>query len=148
MEINQSYTVSVVETANPEDIRFVRERMREYNESLVGPDNRCPLAVFLHKADHVIIGGLLGSTYWGWLHIDILWIEENLRRQGYGRTLLCAAEEEAVKRGCTYAHIETHSFQALSFYENQEYRVCGQLKDLPFGHTKYLLRKTLKSITT
>jgi GNAT superfamily N-acetyltransferase len=29
-----------------------------------------------------------------------LWVEENLRKQGYGKKLLAAAEREAIENGC------------------------------------------------
>ena len=34
------------------------------------------------------------------IHIDILWVDEAIRRQGHGKKLLAAAEEEAKKYGC------------------------------------------------
>jgi ribosomal protein S18 acetylase RimI-like enzyme len=74
----------------------------------------------------------------------VIWIHEALRRQGYGRALLAAAEEEARRRGCRYAHLDTMSFQALGFYEQQGYQVFGKLDDLPAGHYRYFLKKALK----
>ena len=89
------------------------------------------------------MGGLLGGTYWGYLYIEILWVSERKRGHGYGHALLDAAESEALSRGCKNAHLDSHDFQALSFYQGSGYQIVGQLDDLPPGHTRYLLRKVL-----
>ena len=117
--------------------------MAEFNRSQVGDDNHRALAIFLRDRQDTIIAGLTGGTYWGWLHIDILWVDEQIRGQGYGRKLLAAAEQEAARRGCQYTHLDTMSFQARGFYEKQGYVVFGELKDLPQGHRRYYLKKAL-----
>jgi GNAT superfamily N-acetyltransferase len=123
---------------DPADVRLVREGLGEYNRQYAPDDNHGPLTVFLRDADHAVVG-----TYWGWLHVDILWLREDMRYAGYGRAMLQMAEQEAVRRGCRHAHLETHSFQALPFYAKQGYTVFAQLSDLPEGHIKYFLRKEL-----
>ena len=90
-----------------------------------------------------MIGGLLGGTYWGWLHVDILWLDDSLRRQGYGSKLLAKAEDEGRRRGCQNAHLDTMSFQALEFYEKNGYTVWGTLEGIPEGHDRIYLRKAL-----
>jgi|GEM_PF-5034002 ribosomal protein S18 acetylase RimI-like enzyme len=57
--------------------------------------------------------------------------------------LLSAAENEAHKRNCRYVHLNTHSFQAVEFYERNGYQKAGELTNLPPGHSKYLLWKEL-----
>ena len=131
--------------SNPavKDVDFVRAQLTAYNCQFTEPDNHQPLAVFAHGPEQAIVGGLLGGTYWGWLHVDILWIKDEFRRQGVGRALLAAAEQEAIQRGCRYVHLETHTFQAVEFYQKQGYVIFGELPDLPAGYTKYFLKKTL-----
>jgi GNAT superfamily N-acetyltransferase len=71
---------------------------------------------------------LLGGTYWGWLYVSILWIDEKYRKNGIGSKLLKDAETEALRRGCEYAHLDTMSFQALGFYKKKKYRVKTVIK--------------------
>jgi GNAT superfamily N-acetyltransferase len=73
----------------------------------------------------------------------VLWIDESVRRQGYGKQLLHAAEQEALRRDCRAAHLDTMSFQALPFYERQGYSVFGVLDDLPVGEKRIFLCKRL-----
>jgi len=138
-------TITLQETPHPADAEFVQERLREFNRSKVGDeDHHQRLAIFIRDPEQQILGGLLGDTYWGWLYVSILWIDERLRSQGYGERLLAAAEQEAVRRGCKHAHLDTMSFQALPFYEKHGYEVFGVLEDLPEGRKRYFLQKTLE----
>jgi GNAT superfamily N-acetyltransferase len=143
--MDKTYTMTVEETPDPGDARFVFERLLEFNRSRTGVDDgHRRLAILLRNESNEIVGGLLGGTFWGWLHVDTLWIAENLRHQGYGHTLLAAAEQEAIARGCHHALLDTMSFQARPFYEKQGYTVFGELHDIPIGHSRYFMQKQLQ----
>ena len=131
--------------SNPavKDVDFVRAQLTAYNRLYAEHDNHQLLNVFLRRPEGEIVGGLLGGTYWHWLHVDIFWSHADWRGQGHGRALLEAAEQEAVKRGCRYVHLETHTFQALEFYQKQGYVIFGELPNLPAGYSKYFLKKAL-----
>ena len=137
------YTLRIEEQSNPEDVAIVRQGLYEYNLPYAGDDNYTELRIFLRDKNGAVLGGLLGTTYWGYLNIEVLWIKEDHRNQGYGQRLLSAAEEETIKRGCQYAHLDTHNFQALAFYQEHGYKVVGELEDLPPGYSRYLLKKVL-----
>ena len=90
-----------------------------------------------------VVAGLDGGTYWGWLHVEILWVDDALHGQGVGRALMEAAEDEARRRGCHHSHLSTMDFQAPGFYEKLGYTLFGQLDDVPLGHTRYFMQKAL-----
>ena len=90
-----------------------------------------------------IIGGILGGTYWGWMHIDILWVDNNFRKKRIGSHLLEAAEEEAKKRGCHSVHVDTMSWQAPEFYKKNGYKIISELNNIPIGYKKFHLIKEL-----
>lgn len=125
------------------DSTFVRQGLRSYNNQFIKDDGFQPLNLFLRREDGSIAGGLLGDLYWGWLSINILWIDESLRGQGYGEKLVKMAEEEAIRKGCRAAHLDTMSFQARPFYEKLGYTVFGQLDNLPVGHQRIFMWKKL-----
>ena len=129
--------------ADQKDIEFIKNNLKRHNEKFTVPDNHKELAVFLKDEAGKIKGGITGGTYWDWLYIDSLWIEESMRLKGYGKKLLEVAEKEAKKRGCNNAHLDAHDFQAVNFYQKNGYEICGQLDDLPVGYNRYLLKKKL-----
>lgn len=47
----------------------------------------------------MIFGGIQAFLDSESIYIDVLWVEESLRKQGYGTKLLSAAEREALENG-------------------------------------------------
>jgi len=143
--MDPDYTVTIEESPDPADVQFVRAQLTAFNRARAADDQFQPLLILVRDAGGRIVAGLVGGTYWGWLYTEILWVEEDLRGKGYGQSLLAAAEAEAVRRGCRYAHLDTMSFQALRFYEKQGYVVFAELEDIPAGsgHRRYSLKKRL-----
>jgi len=127
----------------PDDIAAVRAGLSAYNRQHVSDDSYQPINLFVRDAQETIVGGLRGGTIWKWLYVEILWISEEIRAQGYGSQLLSEAERIAIERGCIGAQLDTLSFQALPFYERHGYAVFGVLENFPPGHRKYFLQKPL-----
>jgi GNAT superfamily N-acetyltransferase len=123
------------------DQRAVVEGLLRYNESKTGFAPK-GISVFMQNRENRIVGGILGFTLGDWLHIDILWVEESFRNKGNGTELLKMAENEAIKRGCKRADLDTFSFPR-PFYEKNGYTVFGTLDNVPEGYRKYFMKKDL-----
>lgn len=132
---------------------YINARLDQFSESCseVEPfftsaarQTKQPLEILLLDEQQTILGGLIGLTScWNWLLIDLLWVHEVYRNQGYGRQLMKFAEQEASNRGCTVARLGTFSFQARGFYEKLGYQVVAQWDDYPPGQVQYWLKKAL-----
>lgn len=142
------YRLSLEQQPSPEDTQAIQGGLNDYNRLYAPDDNYQPLTLILRAQDNSVVGGLLGETYWSWLHVRSLWVHETARRQGYGGQLLALAEEEAIRRGCRHVHLSTLSFQPLPFYEHRGYTIFGVLEDLPVGHKRYFLKKGLHQADT
>lgn len=123
------------EGANP---AFWEVRGREENQPV-------PIHLFAFDGHGGVIGGLMGSTQFAWLKVDIMAVAESARGGGTGRALLERAEAIGRgERGCRYAYVDTMDYQAPEFYEKAGYRIAGQLDDWDsHGHRKFFLVKTL-----
>ncbi|MEU6096921.1 GNAT family N-acetyltransferase [Streptomyces sp. NPDC047079] len=80
-----------------------------------------------------LIGGLSAWTWGGLLGIEMLWVREESRRDGWGSKLLLAAEEEARRRGCDRACVSSFTFQAPAFYQRHGYVETGRTPGIPGG---------------
>lgn len=140
--MKNKFQISIEVESDKDEIYYVEQKLASYNRQYVSADEYKPLNVFLREGGK-IIGALLGETYWQWLHIRILWIDDNYRRQGFGKTILMKAENEAQSRNCRKVHLDTHDFQAEEFYKKNGYVVFGILDDLPEGHKRIYMKKTL-----
>ena len=122
---------------NKNDIEFVNNALEKFNNMHVGPDNHLLLNIVEYDENQNVIAGILGGTYWVWLHIDILWVDENFRSKKIGSRLLIAAENEAKKRGCHSVHVDTMSWQAPEFYKKHGYELISELDNIPNGYKKF-----------
>ena len=132
-----------IEYADKPAWEVIGQGITDFNTAQAGAENGRSLCFVLKGADDAIVGGVIGATYWNWLHVDLMWIRDDLRGCGYGQRLLMLAEEEARKRGAKQAYLDTFSFQAPEFYKRYGYEIFGVLEDFPAGHKRYFLRKQL-----
>jgi len=129
----------------PQDHEFeaLRAGLTEYNESYTGSVFREKVSSFVKNDEGVIVAGILGEINWNWMHIQGLWVDESIRKGGWGAKLLSSMEEYALAKDTTNIRLETTTFQALGFYIKAGYSVFGELADMPIGHTSYFLQKQL-----
>ena len=102
------------------------------------------IGVYVRDDIGTMLGGLIGVRKGDWLNIDFLWVSDAVRGSGVGSQLIKAAEEEARRKGCKHALVDTASFQARPFYEKQGYRLQMSLQDYPYeGMQRHYLAKAL-----
>ena len=93
-----------------------------------------------------VLGGIVGWTWMGSLHIHRIFVEESIRSQGYGSILLERAEELARSKGYALITVETLSFQnALPFYLKQGFKVAFEDQGYSLGVSIFYLRKNLNT---
>lgn len=136
-----AYQISMDDQPSEADIRALVRNLVAYNDTQAEAENWQRLALFVRDEQGAIVGGLSGYTHWSWLFISHLWVDESLRGQGYGKGLVKRAENEAIRRGCRHAYLDTFDFHAPGFYQKLGYEVFGSLKGFPAGHTRYFLQK-------
>ena len=73
-------------------------QLHEYNVSQTGLEGEF-ITLFLRNNEHLIVGGVHGWIAFNYLHVDTLWLREDVRGHGHGKRLLIATEQEALKRG-------------------------------------------------
>jgi ribosomal protein S18 acetylase RimI-like enzyme len=126
-----------------EDIEYVSQQFRTYNDQQSGVFPSKELHLFAHDQNGQIVGGLAGSIFWGWLHVDTLWAAEPYRNHGLGTALMDQAEAEAIAMGVHQAFLESTDFQAVGFYEKRGYQIFAQLENQPPGHICYYMKKIM-----
>ncbi|MET8826779.1 GNAT family N-acetyltransferase [Streptomyces sp. NPDC004610] len=89
------------------------------------------------------IGGLTGWVWGGLCAVEMLWVREDRRHEGWGSRLMRAAEAEAVRRGCTDLTVSTYTFQAPDFYPALGFRERGRVDGVPGGHQDVYFHKTI-----
>jgi len=125
------------------DFEILKIGLTEYNESFTGSVHKETVSSFVKDNSDCIVGGILGEINWNWMHIQGLWVDESIRKDGWGTKLLTQMEEYALSKSTFNIRLETTTFQALGFYIKFGYSIFGELADMPQGYTSYFLQKKL-----
>jgi len=132
-------------TPDPADMEALGKALNAFNEAKAGPMGYERMFFSVRDVDGSFLGGLLGATYWGWLFVSILFVDEVVRGTGIGGQLLDQAEALALERGATHVYLDTFSFQAEPFYARRGYEVFGRLDAFPTGHGRAWMSKPLRA---
>lgn len=141
--MDTEYQIVYVEKPEQSVWGVIGQGIDRYNTDKAGDPKAQRICFAVQGPDQEIVGGVLAAIYWDWLYIDLMWIQEELRRQGYGSHLLMLVQDEAKRRGARNAYLDTFSFQAPGFYQKHGYRIFGELPDFPSGQQRYFLTKQL-----
>jgi GNAT superfamily N-acetyltransferase len=134
-----------IEDRNPGEVSSeLEKRLRAFNEALAGPLRTKHVVLAVRDETGRLIAGLTAEIFWNALYIDILWVDEDHRRRGYGAALLRRAEDAGRAESCDVAYLSTFDFQAPGFYERYGYDVLGELQDVPPGSRSRWLCKKLR----
>ncbi len=88
-------------------------------------------------------GGVIASTVFRVMHLEVLWVAEDYRRQGYGSQLVLGAEQIGFAHGCNTSQTWTFSFQGPEFYPTIGYELLGIYDGYPNGITEHVFMKRL-----
>lgn len=144
-ETRKNLILTLVDTLDQEAKTDAGDALYQHNIEKTGVADRRPIGAKLTDPNSArVLGGLWGRTELGLLFLDMFFLPKDVRGQLYGERLLSAVEQEAQRRGCKRAVVETSSFQAPSFYKRHGYEEFGRVDfGLP-GHARVFLRKNLE----
>ncbi len=144
-EYDQPDTLKIAIDHNPSqfDNDTVMEGLISSNERVMGEPRDKEFSVFLKNDSGNVFGGIQAHFDKESVYIEALWVDEKLRKQGYGSKLMNAAEQEAIKHGCIFSITDTLDFQAEDFYLKNGYQRMGEIKKYWYEHSRFFLRKVL-----
>jgi GNAT superfamily N-acetyltransferase len=137
VSIRPRHDLSVAEIDQFED------RLYEYNCRMVGQDDGRKFGFAALDQEGVQIGAIARYSWARMTEIKQLWVAENHRGKGLGRSLLETAIAEARARGCSLVWAMSYDFQAPGLYERCGFDRVAELVDWPPGHTHIVLRRYL-----
>lgn len=132
--------LDVLQDPSHDEVQQVVERLVAWNLTVAPPEEHRKLVV-LARDGSALVGGVAGHTHWNWLFVSHIWVADTHRGTGLGTRLMRSAESAATERGARHAHVDTHDFQALPFYERLGYVQFGVLQDYPPGHSRHFLQR-------
>ena len=120
-----------VGAANPELNERLSRELDAFNNAASGDHSQRSLSVEARLDNGELIGGLTGWTWGTCAGVEMLWVDEPYRRDGWGARLMTAAEDEARARGCVQVLVSSFTFQAPDFYRRLGYVEFARSAGIP-----------------
>jgi ribosomal protein S18 acetylase RimI-like enzyme len=96
--------------------------------------------VFELRDDKKLLSVVVVQLFWGQLHIKYVFTPPAYRNKGYASKLMVHVFEYGKLKGCSFAFVETMSFQAPEFYQNLGFKIelkrDNYIKNLSFIYLK------------
>jgi GNAT superfamily N-acetyltransferase len=129
--------------AGPKDIKTILDGMLLHHAKSGHQRTSEVINIFLKDNYKKVKAGAVVTVLWNGVDINMLWVEESLRKKGIGKKLMEMIEEQAKLRGCNLIYTNTFSWQGPEFYEKLGFIKYGELKDFPEGETLSYYAKTI-----
>lgn len=133
----------ILDTVPEAEEATIHASLMAHNAVMLGASDPQSIYIPLKNEAGEVDGGLIGLIRRGWLHVDYLFVPERLRGLGMAGKLLQAAEDEARKRGCKGAFIDTANPVARRAYKRQGYETFGTLEGYTDTHSITWMKKML-----
>jgi GNAT superfamily N-acetyltransferase len=136
--------LTITETPDADSVAQITTGLETFNERHAGARSQSIAVLATDPGNGRTLGGLLGRISLGWLFIDLFFLPEELRGNGFGTHLIGVAENEARRRGCRHSVLYTLTFQAPDFYSRRGYETFGRIECDPPGHARVFMHKELQ----
>ena len=132
-----------ISPATEEEVRSgdIGRRLRHFNYGVIGeyPETQY-IRLNARDATGRVVGGVRGFVLLYWLQVEVLFVDDSVRRTGIGSALLVEAERQARKLGAKNVSVTTFEWQAPGFYAKHGYEEEGRTEK--YVSDFYLARMT------
>ncbi|MGY5852842.1 MAG: GNAT family N-acetyltransferase [Candidatus Thorarchaeota archaeon] len=140
---------AIISSPTDDEVKEFQKGFEVYNLEQTNGEYNSPkewLSLVLKDHDGNIVGGIMTSTLFWIQYLEVLWVDERYRGQGYGRDLVLAVERLAKENGCLASQTYTFSWQAPDFYQAVGYKLIATYDGYVMGITELILSKQLDVI--
>lgn len=127
----------------PPEVKQVDDGLERFNQRAADLGAVVSFACLVRSEAGEMIGGALARRWGECCELQQIWVDDDHRKRGIGREIVCRIEDHARQHGCTLLYLETFSFQSPKFYEAQGYDVACAFRGFPNGVSKFIMQKRL-----
>ncbi|MGX9461602.1 GNAT family N-acetyltransferase [Shewanella sp. A14] len=134
-------SIDIIHHEDDEVVDFLTAGLRKFNTEHLGDEATQLLTIVARNDDGKVVGGVAGRTIYHNFLINVVWVDEQYRGQNLGQELMHIAEDEAIKRGCIIAQLDTLDFQAPQFYQKLGFTIIGTVPKFTGSPEGYFMMK-------
>ncbi len=146
MAKKEVYELKFKESASPDEHHALIEGLSQEAAKAKDMGKIVPFAFLIKDSKDAVLAGATGTTFYGCLYIDTLWVHPDFRHKEWGTQLIHEAEKLGKKRKCTFATVTAMDWEALSFYQKLGYKIEFERTGYEKDSKMYILRKPLDAV--
>ncbi len=131
-------------TLTKEQVEDIEERLSVFDENYINYKMNGCIQIGIEEDQKLIAGLDACITAFKILYVSTVFVDEDYRRKGYGKQLICEMEKQAVEMGVNMIRIDTFNWQGKEFYEALGYEIVGSYENTADGYAEYFFIKRLK----
>ena len=128
-------------TPDASDDKVIRNGIVDFNAQIIR-EKSSHFSVFA-KDFAQIIGGALIWEHSDALYIDVLWCNEQYRKQGIGTQIISKIDDVAKNKSLPKIFVDTYEFQAQAFYEKHGFYCIGNIPKYLKNYDRIFMRKDI-----
>lgn len=126
-----------------EQIGEIEEKLEEYDEAHISYSMDGRISLGIEENGQIVAGLDACMTAFKILYVSTVFVEENYRRKGYGRTILLEMEQRAKKLGANTIRLDTFGYQGKDFYLAMGYEQVGFYRNEEDDYEEYFFLKRI-----
>lgn len=139
----KSYEISEIECYETSNLdSFFDKYFKYYSLKKIGKTSNYDSWIYVAHMNNEIIGAIRGDIMWGVVHIELLMVKPEFRKEGIGKNLYNRAVEFATKMNCNMITVETFDFQAPDYWQSLGFKIDFTREGYN-GNTLYYLSKKI-----
>lgn len=131
-------------TLTKEQVEDIEDRLSVFDENYINYKMNGCIQIGIEEDQKLIAGLDACITAFKILYVSTVFVDEDYRRKGYGKQLICEMEKRAVEMGVNMIRIDTFNWQGKEFYEALGYEIVGSYENTADGYAEYFFIKKLK----
>ncbi len=132
---------SIENTPDASDDKVIRNGIVDFNAKII-KEKSSHFSLFAKDGDQ-IIGGALIWEHSDALYIDVLWCNEQYRKQGIGTKIITMIDDVAKNKRLPKIFVDTYEFQAQAFYEKHGFYCIGTIPKYLKDYNRIFMRKDI-----
>jgi GNAT superfamily N-acetyltransferase len=121
----------------------IDSRLEEYDEGYITYKLSGSVCIGIMREGRLIAGAMGCMTAFKVFYVSTVFVDENQRGKGFGKTLVNHLEQRAVSLGANMIRLDTFDWQGADFYKKLGYEQVGQYENKEDGFSEHFFLKRI-----
>ena len=128
---------------NEKQIENVENKLSAFDENYITYKIDGSIQIGIEEDGKIVAGLDACITAFKILYVSTVFVDEDYRRKGYGKHLICEMEKRAKEMGANTIRLDTFSWQGKEFYEALGYETVGSYENPTDGYAEFFFLKRI-----